>query len=109
MLALRSQSGMSVLLSSRAEIALRSLDPPERERVHKAILSLQKASESGKLIKSHHWRLTLLKLPSPEKFYSFRVGKTLRLILSSHKSQWIVEDIIDHDRLARLLPGSEQP
>jgi|SRR4051794_18704470 hypothetical protein len=99
---------MSVLLRNRVEIALRSLNQPEREKVYKAILSLEKASNSGELIKRHHWRLNLLKLPSKEKLYSFRVGKTLRLILSSRKSQWIVEDIINHDRLARLLPASEK-
>ncbi|MFZ0773133.1 MAG: hypothetical protein WCA49_17655 [Candidatus Sulfotelmatobacter sp.] len=94
---------MNVQLEGRAEIALRSLDPQEREKVHAALQVLQK-TDPGKLKGSQ--KLRALKLASQEKLYSFRVNKILRLILSAGPSQWTVEDIMAQDRLARFLPAS---
>jgi hypothetical protein len=94
---------MNVLLEGRAEIALRSLDPPERQSVQAALEVLEHA-DLGALKSSG--KLHAMKLSSPERLYSFRVNKMLRLILSERLSQWIVEDIVNHDRLARLLPAT---
>lgn len=94
---------MNVQFEGRAEIALRSLDPPGREKVQAAIQVLKK-TDLGKLKGSQ--KLRALKLASQEKLYSFRVDKILRLILSASPSQWTVEDIMHHDRLARLLPAN---
>jgi|CZKJ01.1.fsa_nt_gi mRNA-degrading endonuclease RelE of RelBE toxin-antitoxin system len=91
---------MNVRLQDRAEVALRSLDPPEQEKVHAAIQVLER-NDLGKLRGSQ--KLRALKLASQERLYSFRVNNMLRLILSASPSQWIVEDIMQHDRLARLF------
>ena len=79
---------------------MRSLDPPEQEKVHAAIQVLER-NDLGKLRGSQ--KLRALKLASQERLYSFRVNNMLRLILSASPSQWIVEDIMQHDRLARLF------
>ena len=91
---------MNVRLQDSAEVALRSLDPPEQEKVHAAIQVLER-NDLGKLRGSQ--KLRALKLASQERLYSFRVNNMLRLILSASPSQWIVEDIMQHDRLARLF------
>jgi mRNA-degrading endonuclease RelE of RelBE toxin-antitoxin system len=91
---------MNVRLQDRAEVALRSLDPPQQEKVHAAIQVLER-NDLGKLKGSQ--KLRALKLASQERLYSFRVNNMLRLILSASPSQWIVEDIMQHDRLARLF------
>jgi plasmid maintenance system killer protein len=93
-----------VQLEGRAEIALRSLDQPEQEKVQ-AALQVPDKTDLGKLMGSQ--RLRALKVASQETLYSFRVNKILRLILSASPSQWVVEDIMQRDRLARLLPASE--
>jgi hypothetical protein len=94
---------MNVQLEGRAEIALRSLDPPERDKVRAALQVLEK-TDLSKLKGSQ--KLQALKLASQAKLYSFRVDKILRLIVSASPSQWTVEDIMHHDRLARLLPAN---
>jgi mRNA-degrading endonuclease RelE of RelBE toxin-antitoxin system len=91
---------MNVRLQDRAEVALRSLDPPQQEKVHAAIQVLER-NDLGKLKGSQ--KLRALKLASQERLHSFRVNNMLRLILSASPSQWIVEDIMQHDRLARLF------
>jgi len=96
---------MDVLLQGRAEIALRSLDPPERESVHAALEVLEKTDLSA--LKSSR-KLHALQPFSPERLYSFRVNKMLRLILSARLSEWIVEDIVNYDRLSRLLPATQR-
>ncbi len=96
---------MNVQLEDRAEIALRSLDPPERRQVEQAIQVLEKTDLSAL---NGSQKLKALKLPSTEKLYSFRASKMLRLILSAHPSQWIIEDIMGHDRLSRLLHSAER-
>jgi plasmid maintenance system killer protein len=97
---------MNVLLKGRAEITLRSLDQHERQRVHVALHALE-STVPGELIRSRPWNIHVLKLASSEQFYSFRVSKTLRLVLSARSSQWIVEDIVHQDRLAEFLRTRE--
>jgi hypothetical protein len=95
---------MNVQLEGRAEIALRSLDQPEQEKVQAALQVLEK-TDLGELMGSQRPRA--MKVAPQETLHSFRVNKTLRLILSASPSQWVVEDIMQRDRLARLLPASE--
>lgn len=91
---------MNVLIQRRAEIALRSLDPQEQKKVQ-AALGVLETTNLGEVPSSH--RLRVLKFTSPEKLYTFRVNNELRLILSASESRWIVEDIMAHDRFARLF------
>jgi mRNA-degrading endonuclease RelE of RelBE toxin-antitoxin system len=92
---------MNVQLQDRAEVALRSLDPPERDKIRAALRELEQTD----LAKGERSRkLRALKLASQAKLYSFSVGRILRLILSYSPSQWVVEDIMLRDGLARFLP-----
>jgi mRNA-degrading endonuclease RelE of RelBE toxin-antitoxin system len=97
---------MNVQLQDRAEVALRSLDPPEREKIRTALRELEKTD----LAKGEHSRkLRTLKLASQAKLYSFSAGRIFRLILSYSPSKWVVEDIMLRDGLARfLLPNGRQ-
>lgn len=94
---------MNVHLQDRAEVALRSLDPPEREKVDAALRMLKETDLDG--LRGSQ-KLRALKLASQEKLYSFRASNILRLIVSYRPSKWVVEDIMERDRLARLLPAN---
>lgn len=94
---MRSDSGINVVIQRRAEIALRSLDWLERRKVEAAI-SVLGITSLNQLMKSG--KIKALRIDAPRQLYSMRVRK-LRLILSSKQSQWIVEDIVDHEHLPR--------
>lgn len=96
--------GMKVLIQRRAEIALRSLDPPERRKVEEALRWLESTDPSALNASP---KLQKLKLASPRLLYSLRVGNRLRVILSFNPTEWTVEDIVDHDRLVRLIRDGE--
>ena len=102
----RHANSMNVQLQDRAEVALRSLDPPEREKIRAALRELEK-TDLGKAERTR--KLRALKLASQAKLYSFNAGGILRLILSYRPSQWVVEDIMLRDGLARfLLPNGRR-
>jgi len=97
---------MNVQLQDRAEVALRSLDPPEREKIRAALLELEKTDLANG---ASTRKLRALKLASQAKLYSFSVGRILRLVLSHRPSEWVVEDIMLRDGLARfLLPNGRR-
>ena len=78
-----------------------SLDRVERDRVNRGLEALrssgsQQLARSGKIIK--------LNTISGDNLYSYRAGARLRVVLSQTRTGWIVEDIVDHDRLLRILP-----
>jgi hypothetical protein len=93
---------MHLIIHRRAEVALRSLNPTERKKILQALDLLQYASieelnQSGKFHKIH--------AASGERLYIYRSSRRLRIVLSKNENEWTVEDIVDHDRLDRLLPG----
>jgi mRNA-degrading endonuclease RelE of RelBE toxin-antitoxin system len=97
---------MNVQLQDRAEVALRSLDPPEREKIRAALRELER-TDLGEGERTR--KLRALKLASQAKLYSFNAGRILRLILSYSPSKWVVEDIMLRDGLARfLLPNGRR-
>lgn len=92
---------MRVIIQGSAEIALRSLSLQERSKLQHAIelllsMSPEELMRSGKL--------RLQKAHSGENIYVYRGTQRLRVVLSRTEQTWIVEDIVDHERLDRLLP-----
>lgn len=85
-----------VTIERRAEIALRSLDRAERSRVESALVMLGRTKpsqwmESGKI--------KALRPDLPNRLYSLRVSRLGVILSAANQSQWVVEDIVDHDRL----------
>jgi hypothetical protein len=92
---------MRIIIRKRAEIALRSLDKPDRDRANRALGTLQN-SELREILRTG--KITRLNTISSENLYSYRAGLRLRLVLSRTDGEWILEDVVDHDRLLRILP-----
>lgn len=90
---------MQVTVQRRAEVALRSLDARDRDRVSTAIARLEQAqfrelSERGQIKK--------LRQAPGVSLYEMRATNRLRLVLSFQNDRAVVEDIVPHDRLDRL-------
>jgi len=92
---------MEIQMTGRAEIALRSVDPTERQRVLNVIKELRTLSPL-QMIGSRNFQQ--LKTVSDEKLYTYRASPRLRIILSKTESAWMVEDIVDRERLDQILP-----
>ena len=91
---------MNLSMQSRAEIALRSLEKTEQNQVKRALseistFTLAELSQSSKF--------RILHVTSGEKLYIYRGNQKLRLVLSVDSDRCMVEDIVDHDRVDRLL------
>ncbi|MBL8221347.1 MAG: hypothetical protein JNL62_19090 [Bryobacterales bacterium] len=85
-------------------IALRSLSSVEQKAVRRA---LQDLAELDLQQQSHRMKLIRLTVNTPGvKWYKFRAGIKLRLVLSiSDVRGIVVEDIMYHDRLAGFHPA----
>lgn len=93
---------MQVTLQGRAEVALRSLDRRDRDRVMGVISRLgqsdfQQLRDSGQV---HQ-----LRQASGISLYVMRATNQLRVVLSFQNNEVIVEDIVPHDQLDRF-PGA---
>jgi len=88
---------MNITLHRRAEIAFRLLDTKEQQQLSKAFEKLITANED--FVKT---KLRKLPTKSTTSLYSYRGNNKLRLIVSMNDNTWVVEDIIDHDRLKQL-------
>lgn len=88
---------MNITLHRRAEIAFRLLDTKEQKQLSKAFEKLITANED--FVKT---KLRKLPTKSTISLYSYRGSNKLRLIVSMNDNTWVVEDIIDHDRLKQL-------
>lgn len=91
---------MNVNIRKPAEIALRSLGKEEQRKI---IQTLTKLEETNAAELFQNQNLHKLIVHSEEKLYSYRGTLKLRLILSIDDNQIFVEDIVNHDRLERLL------
>jgi mRNA-degrading endonuclease RelE of RelBE toxin-antitoxin system len=96
---------MQLHLHRRAEVSLRSLEPAEQKRIHRALAEL---SGGPKLPYSSPNLKRLSGGFSGKKLYTYRASPRLRLILSLEADECTVEDIVDHDRLHRLFPERGQ-
>jgi len=91
---------MQLRLERRAEIAFRSLSQIDRRRIEAALHEISSATP-GELTLSR--KLRKLLSASGEKLYVYRGSKRLRIVFSILGDECIIEDIVDHDRLDRLL------
>ena len=96
---------MNITMQRRAEIALRSLSKTEKGQLENALNELTSLSPMEFYRNS---KIHKILSASGEKLYSLVGSRRLRIILSVHAESCTVEDIIDHDRLSRLLPTNPQ-
>jgi hypothetical protein len=96
---------VKIVLQARAEVALRSLDAADHARVLRAILEME-ALPRPELLRSA--KMHRLRTPSGEDLRVYRAGQRLRIVLSIDQSACIVEDIVDHERLARMTSRGRQ-
>ena len=89
---------MDLSVQRRAGIILRSLSPSEQKKVNNSLNKLRLLAQTKSLPAEGLCKLKSLNL------YSYPTGlkRRLRLILSKNDSEWVVEDIMDHDRYNRL-------
>ncbi|WP_304511905.1 hypothetical protein [Desulfobacula sp.] len=97
---------MNISIQRRAEIALRSLDKIEQKRI---LRSLSAISAIDRVNFSQDPKFRKLATGfSGKKLYIYKGSQKLRLILSFEGDVCTVEDIVDHDRLSRLIAQSGQ-
>lgn len=92
---------MHILIQRRAEIALRSLNKLEQKRIKRALSALSAADWT--LLRQSPNLHKLATGYSNKKLFIYRGTPKLRLILSLEGDTCTVEDIVDHDRLHRLI------
>lgn len=97
---------MQIHIQRRAEIALRSLQKLERKQVDRALDELL-ASDRAALKSNPKFHLLASGL-SNRKLAVYRGGPRLRLILTFEGETCTLEDIVDHDRLDRMVKHEGQ-
>ena len=90
---------MRILLTRRAEIALRSLSPIDKKQIVHSLQNLQLQSLRNLICYGKVRKLT----GSATGLYSYRATERLRLLLLIHTNECIVEYIVDHDHFERLF------
>lgn len=96
---------MNLLLERRAEIALRSLRGVDQKQVHRALAHLE-ALAPDKIF--HDYKIHRFAASLREPLYVYGGAMRLRLILKIEGVDCRIIDIVDHDRLDRLLKDREQ-
>ena len=91
---------MKLHLERRAEIAFRSLRGADQRQVGRALDDLT-ALEAKAIFRNHKVHKVLA--PTGDSLYICRGGMRLRLVLDIKGEDCKVIDIVDHDRLGRLL------
>lgn len=99
---------MNLELSRRAEVALRSLGEIEKRHFRRTFAELETVQPTDL---SRHRKVHLLRLPDPgrEKLYIVKATPRLRAIMSIKENTYLIEDIVDHDRLTQLSYFRELP
>jgi hypothetical protein len=97
---------MYLRIERRAEIALRSLQKIEQKHIDRALNELL-ASDMATIRQSPKIHM-LASGFSGRKLFVYRGSRKLRLVLSVDNETCVVEDIVDHDRLDRLIKREEQ-
>lgn len=92
---------MELLIQRRAEIALRSLQKSEQAGIRRALLKLSQIDRT-ELSRSHHFKLYATHF-SGKKIAVYRATPRLRLILSLEGDACIIEDIVDRERVERVV------
>lgn len=97
---------MNLLFERRAEIALRSLRGVDQKQIARALHVLE-AIPLKELFR-HPNIHKALSGPDSKPLYVYGSGTRLRLILAIEGETCTVLDVVDHDRLGRLLPKGGQ-
>lgn len=97
---------MQLRIERRAEIAMRSLQKIEQKQIDRALkelITLDKPtlSQNPKLILHPSGILS-------RKIYVYRGSPKLRLVITFDGDTCVIEDVVDHDRLDRLLKRVSQ-
>ena len=95
---------IKIVIQRRAKIALRSLQQSEKKQITNALAQIEIIQPKNL------FKMTKLnKINSFGKdLYIYRGNQRLRLVLSIQDDVCIVEDILDHDKLNRLVANSRQ-
>ncbi len=96
---------MNLLFERRAEIAMRSLRGTDQKQVQRALHELQ-ALEPKEVFRHHKIHRFAASLSEP--LYVYSGGIRLRLVLKIDGANCRIVDIVDHDRLDRLLQDRGQ-
>jgi hypothetical protein len=91
---------MQLLIHRRAEIALRSLQKAEQEQLNHALSELSGLDRAALQINPKFHRVA--SLLSGKKLFVYKGNRKLLLVLSFDEETCVIEDVVDHDRLARL-------
>lgn len=97
---------MRIQIQRRAEIALRSLQKPERRQIERALDELL-AFDRAALKSDPKLQLIATGL-SGKKIAVYRGGRKLRLVLTFQDETCTLEDVVHHDRLDRLVKHEGQ-
>lgn len=95
---------MNITIQRRADMALKSLSLMEKGQLESALKELKVLSATEFY---NHPEIQKLISASGEKLYAFIGSKRLRIILSANADSCTVEDILDRERLSRLLPSEQ--
>lgn len=97
---------MYLRIERRAEIALRSLQKKEQKHIDRALNELL---ESDMATLRQNPKIHMLASgPFGRKLFVYRGSPKLRLVLSFDQETFVLEDIVDHDRLDRLIKREGQ-
>jgi hypothetical protein len=93
---------MQITVQRRAEVALRSLDARDRNKVMGVLSRLEQSGfqqlhDSGLVHK--------MRQAPGVNLYVMRATTQLRIVLSFQNDKVVIEDIVPHDRLDRLPAG----
>lgn len=91
---------MNIQIERRAEIALRSLHGVDQKQVTRALHEL-KTIEMQDFYR--HQKIHKVFSPTGGNLYIYGGGMRLRLVLTIEGENCRIIDIVDHDRLGRLL------
>ena len=91
-----------MLIERRAEIALRSLGGPDERKIKQALRVLESADYRDISNNSKIYRA--LPVQGSKPLYVYRASPRLRLIFAVEEETCTVLDLVDQDRLGRLLP-----
>lgn len=96
---------MQILIERRAEIALRSLRGRDKKQIQRALEDIQELTPDTIF---HHHKIHRFAASLRDPLYVYGGVMRLRLILKITGDVCEVIDIVDHDRLNRLLDGRGQ-
>lgn len=92
---------MELNFKRRADIAFRSLQPSDRKPISRA-LEILESTDRSTLVENSKFRKLVSGLSS-KKYFVYEASKNLRFVLSFENNICIIEDILDSERLSRML------